>query len=256
MNGKFFYALALAQYFPEVSGSEQRSCLKKLKALYRYIKTCAIWCPTNFKAHDLLIKAELSRIERRPYNNPLIFYEQARAVAHSSGFILIEAIASERAGSYCVETKVDEIAKMYLHNARQTFSDWGAFAKVKLLENSYPKALWEQTLSYNISNTAPDIHPLNVRKQRLDMLAILKSTYIISSEIHLDKLLQKLLVIVLENAGAQKSIILAKADNKWVIEAEGDLEHQVIHLHNVIKEETEVRYPIRCRPRKVEDRGL
>lgn len=82
------------------------------------------------------------------------------------------------------------------------------------------------------------------KNQTIDMLTILKFTQLISSEIRLDKLLQKLLVIVLEHAGAQRSIILTKNNEKWVVEAEGDLEQQSIYLIGSENIEREIRYPI------------
>ncbi|MGL5742818.1 MAG: diguanylate cyclase domain-containing protein [Legionella sp.] len=239
LHGKFFYALALAQYLPQLPHSEQRSCFIKFKKLASFIQKCATWCQANFKAHSLLLTAELLRI-KSPSENALVFYEQARAVAHASGFGLLEAIAAERAGAYCLEIKMDEIAKIYLQNAHQSFSDWVANTKVKLLERTYPKAIWEQT--FPITYTQHNIIPHQTKAHDIDMLAIFKSTQLISSEIHLDKLLQKLLVIVIENAGAQKSIILTMLNNKWIIEAEGNLENQVIHLNNLIEVEAELKY--------------
>ena len=241
-NGKFFYALALCQHFSKCSRAEQRSCLKKLKSLEQYMKQCAAWCPDNFKAHALLLSAEFVCIGLSQ-EHPLILYEQAIEAALSSGLALLAAIASERAGAYCLTLNMNRMATLYLHNAYQYFKDWGIITKVKLLESTYQMAIWEHSIPNLIAPAHRVLSP-KTKTANLDTLSILKFTQLLSSEIRLEKLLQKLLMIVLENAGAQRSIILNKVNNKWCLEAEGDLEHQEIYPNSLMEEETEKRYPV------------
>ena len=242
LDGKLFFALALFYHLPQLPKTKRKFYLKKLKRLSLLIYKYATWCPENYQAYSLLIASEFARLDHQ-HESALALYEQAIKVALSNGLILIAAIASERAGNYYMDIKVDRVATLYLHNAHRYFKNWGAITKVKLLEQAYPALTLEYNISsYNamLSNTVqPQMHTKN-----LDMLTILKFTQLISSEIRLDKLLQKLLVIVLENAGAQRSIILIKVNEQWVVEAEGNLEQQVIYLNNLIAPETVPKYPI------------
>lgn len=237
-TGKFFYALSLIQYVSKLPRLKHHFYLKKLKVLNQQINKYATWCPDNFKTHSLLLAAELTYINKSQ-DNPLVLYEQAIATAFSSGQILFAAIASERAGAYCHTNKINKIAAIYLHNGEQYFKEWGAHTKVQLIKRTYETTLLEYT---NPTFDTPTVLP-KTKAPNIDMLTILKFTQLLSNEIHLDKLLQKLLVIVIENAGAQRSIILNKVNNKWVIEAEGDLDHQVIHLNSLMEEESNERYP-------------
>lgn len=239
LDGKFFYALALFCQWPYLPKSSHRSTLKKLKKLASNIKKYAQWCPENFNACSLLLTAELSRTAKH-YENALELYEQSIEAALNSGFILIAAIASERAASYCLHLKLNQIAKIYLHNAHCYFKDWGADTKVKLIEQIHE-------MIPSDASTSPQMLATNqtrVKNHTIDMLAVLKFTHLISSEIRLDKLLQKLLVIVLEHAGAQRSIILTKDNEKWIIEAEGDLEQQIIYLVGSEESKKEIKYPL------------
>jgi diguanylate cyclase (GGDEF)-like protein len=59
----------------------------------------------------------------------------------------------------------------------------------------------------------------------------MKASQVLSQEIRLDRLLKRLMTIVIENAGAQKGILLLKKDQQWRIEAEqndGDSEATVL----------------------------
>ena len=78
-----------------------------------------------------------------------------------------------------------------------------------MLEQEYPSLTLED-MSSNILSYLSYASGNQLSPKNLDILTVLKFTQLISSEIHLDKLLQKLLVIVLENAGAQRSIILSQ----------------------------------------------
>ncbi len=232
LDGKFFYALSLLSILPQLTKSEYRICFKKLKQIKTFIKKYEAWCPGNFKAYSLLIDAEFMSLKKQN-ESVLVVYEQAIETALASGLVLIAAIASERATYFCDKMKIDNIARIYLYNAHRYFKDWGANTKVKLLEQSY------QTTT--LVNFYSD---LQVKTPTIDMLTILKFNQLISSEIRLDKLLQKLLVIVLENAGAQRSILLTQDNDKWVVEAEGNLDHQTIYLNSPMDEQQHARYPV------------
>ncbi|STX50436.1 inner membrane protein PLUS sensory box protein LssE [Legionella busanensis] len=236
IDGKFFLALALFYNYPRVSKVVQKTYLKQLKVLGAFIRKYGRWCPNNFKSYALLFDAEMARLQNQ---NALRFYEQAIEIGLTKGSIVVTAIASEGAGCYCLANKMDRLAKLYLENAHRYLKDWGLLAKVKLLEKTYTNLkLLNQDNSLQKS-TLPQINAPN-----LDMLAILKFTQLISSEIRLDKLLQKFMKIVLENAGAQRSIILVNIHNTWVVEAEGDLEQQTIYLNGLSLEEGKPKYPV------------
>ncbi len=242
LDGKFSYALALFFHLPRMAKNERASSLKILKQLGRLIAKHAIWCPDNFKAYSLFMDSEFACLERQQ-EHALALYEQTIETALSRGLILIAALASERAGHYCMMHKIERVANLYLQNAHRYFNEWGATTKVQLLEEAYPSLNMEH---HHLSHKGMLSNQLfaQTNTQELDMLAIFKFTQVISSEIRLDKLLQKFLSIVLENAGAQRSIILNKVNEKWVIEAEGNLDQQTIYLNNPISSDVSANYPI------------
>lgn len=235
-DAKFFYVLSLFYSFPNQTRSKRNDYLKKLNQLVPFIEKYAAWCPQNFKAHSLLIAAEFAHL-RAEHQHTLSLYEQAIESALSQGLILIAAIANESAGRHCISIGTERIAKLYLQNAYCYFKEWGVTTRLQLLEETYP-ALTLAKDDLTVANTNP-----LATTQNLDMLAILKFTQLISSEIRLDKLLQKFMVIVLETAGAQSSIILTKIHDEWIIEAEGNMEQQVVYLNQLKRAEGSLKYP-------------
>lgn len=238
-SGRFYYALALFNYLPQVPRYKKIFYLIKLKRLAKFIEKYAKWCPINYQPYALLIAAEFASLQNE-YQKALNLYEQSIEAALAKQSIFIAAIASEAAGQKAMMHKVDRVAKLYLQNAYHYFKEWGATAKLKLLEQTYP----ELALSQNDINLTSTISLYSQRSiQTMDMLSILKFTQLISSEIRLDKLLQKFIAIVLENSGAQKSIIFNKTNDKWIIEAEGNLEKQFIYINGHVATDASTRYP-------------
>ena len=64
-----------------------------------------------------------------------------------------------------------------------------------------------------------------------DLATVIKASQAISSEIRLDRLLEKLLKTVLENAGAQQGFLLLEEEGHLLIEAEGTAEREEVILH-------------------------
>ena len=104
----------------------------------------------------------------------------------------------------------------------------GAAAKVKDLEDSYPtyfensKAKRDLTSAYS-STVSTTESSSSSSSQAMDLNSVMKASQIISGEIHLEKLLEKMMKVVIENAGAERGIFLLKNTNPssdtWLIQA-------------------------------------
>ena len=100
-----------------------------------------------------------------------------------------------------------------MRNARDCYLRWGADGKVRQLEQNFPQ-LWQQP-----ALTRSDV-PIGTRVEHLDLATVVKASQAVSSEIELKKLIDTLMVIALEHAGADRGLlILPRGDELW-IEAE------------------------------------
>ena len=63
-------------------------------------------------------------------------YEQAIRSARANGFIHNEALANELAAHFYAARGFEQIARLYLQNARYGYLRWGADGKVRQLDGS------------------------------------------------------------------------------------------------------------------------
>ena len=69
------------------------------------------------------------------------------------------------------------------------------------------------------SSDSINIHSQSESLATLDLFSVIKASQAISSEIILDTLLSKMMEIVMENAGAQKSILFLQQNSSWIVAA-------------------------------------
>ena len=185
-----------------------------LEALYRHLKQLREWadaCPETFVDKFALVAAEVARIEGRELDAQHS-YEEAIRSAREHGFIHNEAIANEVAARFYAQRGFDTIANTYLRNARYRYLRWGAAGKVRQLEQSHPQ-LREGSPTRSATTTGEAI-------EHLDVAAIVKASQAVSGEIVLDDLIETLMTIALEHAGAGRGMLVLVRDNKLQIEAE------------------------------------
>src|SRR5581483_7646560 len=140
-------------------------------------------------------------------------YDAAARAARENGFVYIEAIAHELAGRFCLESGADTAGYAHLHKARDAYRQWGAEAKVTQLEQFCPEL---RASSQNGAVTAGDYSPV----QQLDIMSVIRTSHALTSAVTLQELIESLLRIALENAGADRGLLIrAQGENHW-IEAE------------------------------------
>ena len=181
--------------------------LKKLKKWARY-------CPDNFQAKYLLVKAELSALQDTTEASAVLF-QQAIEAASLQRHLIDEALGNELAAMFFLRHKQQVYGSAHLLRSRYLYARWGAQAKVQLLDNLY-KPL--------ISNYVPNrylllpsvegdyYHKVNTSNQsnhnNLDWLSIIKSTQAISKEHQLETLGPKLISIMAESLGSERGHLI------------------------------------------------
>ena len=98
----------------------------------------------------------------------------------------------------------ETIAHAYLRNARYCYLRWGADGKVKQLDLLHPQL----AAAEGIRPTATIGSPV----QQFDVAAVVKASQAVSSEIELPKLIERLMTIALENAGADRGLLILPAE--------------------------------------------
>lgn len=227
-EGKFYYALSLTALYEGADKPQKRLYAKKIKASYERFKVWATWCPENWRPYERLLAAEQARIKGQSVM-AMDLYEQTILEAEENNILYLIGIASECAARFYLSLNKSRIAKVYLQKAHYAYTRWGALGKVDLLEKQYPE-LQQTPAHQKTSSLTTNFVSLSTTTpvNSLDTLSLFKSTQAISSEIRLDRLLQKLLVVLLQNAGAQRGMLLIKEDENWFVKAEGNTQTQHI----------------------------
>ncbi len=229
----FYACLVRLSYAENFKGKKRRRFIQKAKQNLRKMKKWAHLAPMNFRPKYCLMKAEWLRVAGR-HDHAAHFYEQAIQLAHDYGYNQEKALAYELFGKSCLRLKKYDLARIYLHNARELYEHWGARIKVELLNKKYADLLAISDKEKIPRVKFDSVDRLTEVMNPLDLVSIIKAAQAISKEMVKTELVKKLTAIVLENAGAQKCILILNAGNKLTVEAEGTINKNVnIRLPNL-----------------------
>lgn len=206
----FYYCLTCTARYLDATVEEKKDLHNLIQRERNRMKIWAASCPENFLSQTLLMEAEFARIDGRELD-AIRFYEQSIVASHKSGFIQNEALAFERAALFYLDQGFENIAHPHLQQARALYQRWGADKKVRQLDSNFP---WLLKVGSSSNGT------LDAQIGNIDALTVIKASQAISGEIVLDRLLDKLMRITMENAGAQKGFLLLYKGGEFSIAVE------------------------------------
>jgi PAS domain S-box-containing protein len=240
----FYYtALTVAAVYENSTADEQDRWRELLTAHLEQLREWADNYPPTFGDKYALVSAEVARLEGRD-TDAMRLYEQAIRSARDHGFVQNEGLAYEVAARFYLARGFEIFANAYLRNARSCYLRWGADGKVRQLDRLYPRlaALEGHRPTDTIGTPA----------RQLDVASVVKASQAVSSEIILPKLIERLMTIALENAGADRGLLILPAEDDHLIQAEakatGDQVEVVLcqkSITGVTCPESLVRYVIR-----------
>ncbi|WP_437902817.1 AAA family ATPase [Sorangium sp. So ce327] len=161
--------------------------------------------PDNFLHKHALVRAEIARL-RGQHLEAIGLYEQAISAAREGGFVQHEAIACELAARLYRDRGLSTPADAYLQKARAAYFRWGAHAKVEQLDQRYPFLVERKPIAPTVT--------FAVRAEQFDVLSVVKASQSISGELKLPRLLEMLLRIVVEHAGAGEGYVLLLREDR------------------------------------------
>ncbi|MBD2163515.1 AAA family ATPase [Calothrix membranacea FACHB-236] len=243
-------SLAHLAIYPQVSSAEQKRIKQRVSSNQEKMQKWANSAPGNHLHRFYLVEAERHRILHNKAA-AIELYDLAISTAKDNNYPHEEALANELAAKFYLAWGKNNIVQEYLLSAYYGYARWGATAKVKQLEQNYPQflipILQPDSISFSSDVTIPlaemvsksndssqtTNYSSNGVSAALDLATVLKSFQMLASEIHLDKLLSTLLQVVLENAGADKCVLLLQKQGKLTIEATIALGQQSAVLQSV-----------------------
>ncbi len=242
---RFYAALAHAGAYNSASLKEKRKHFAALSDHHRQLEIWAIHCAANFETKAQLVGAEIARIEGRTPDAEQL-YEAAIRSAHDNGFPHCEAVANECAAQFYASRDLAKIAWMYLRDARDGYLRWGAAGKVEQLDARYSGLGQERPLAPRAVIGEP--------AQRLDIETVIKASQALSGETALPQLIERLMQMTMQNAGADRGLLILPHQGDYRIEAEASADGDLVARrsgtldHSAVPESI-IRYAIRTQER-------
>ena len=243
-----FYSLVLLEAYPIIENSKKPAIIDQININQVDMKKWAENAPQNFRHTFLRIEAGLASLNSLDYQ-AIVLYEKSIKLCRENGNLCEEADVNLEAARHHLRENRELIGKAYLVESFSIWEQAGARAICQKLKKDYPQFLEAPEYSpggplvdpetstdfitrqsgfvQQEPTTSPMESALNtidsssssIDSGSMDLATVIKTTQAISSEIVLDKLLDKILQIIIENAGAEKGFIILETDNELNIEA-------------------------------------
>lgn len=226
INDYVFYVLIIRDIFFYKTKLEQKKIIKTIDSYIKKVKNKAKKSPSNYLHKYFLlqaVKASLIYKNRQAER----YYEQALTEAYNNGFIHDVAIIAESYAKYGLRLGKMSLARLYMSEAYDAYSRWGAFSIASQLENKY---------SYLFSSTG------TLQSGRTDYSSIVKATQAISMEMEKEKLLFTIMEIMIKNAGGQYGAFILIQDDSEVVEVYGQADQ--LQIANINLEEAKNILPV------------
>lgn len=197
------------------------SCQFKQRAKFSHI---------NYDHRYHLIKAEELKREGK-FDTALVHYEKAIFIARERRFIMDEAMAWELTAEFFMELGATRLSEFYLKEAFNAYAQWGSNAKLNQLRDSHPFLLHHQPP--RIFSMGDSQKPSNAginQTSVMDMDSIDRAVVTLISAMDGTTLLQKLMLILLQNSGAERGYLLSHQKEDILVECHVAVDEEMASL--------------------------
>ncbi|HOO71566.1 MAG TPA: diguanylate cyclase [Spirochaetota bacterium] len=214
----FNYSLVLTGLLFGGEKKLRRQYLGLVKRNQKQLKIFSGLCPENFRHKYDLVRAELAALKGR-FEDAVRLYHEAILGARRNGYLHEEALACELIALFYIRLNCRDEASVFMNTACDCYARWGASAKEQDLRERYPDLLGARA-GDGTGDTVSSVSTSDL----LDLSTIMQASQVISSEIMLERLLQKIMHMSITNAGAQRGYLLLEEEGRLTIEASEDVD--------------------------------
>eukprot|EP01133_Synstelium_polycarpum_P009808 gene9808-11457_t len=230
-----FKSLILLTLYPKMPDDEHESSLDMVYACLERLETFAKHSFENYGMMVLIVRAELARVMHR-YVEAMELFGEAVSVSQTHKYVQYEALSNELAGRMYFTMGKMAVARAYLLEAQLCYSMWGASTKASLLESEFPVILGSVSSRTPLPNklvsesVAPLEPRLSIRRRSqdsgskktstsypqvdaFDLCSVITVSHSLAEEIYYDRLLKRLMKVVIRNAGASRGYLLLLEDS-------------------------------------------
>ena len=203
--------------------ARHRLSLRGVKEKLRRLQRLADHSPINYQHKYNLLAAEWQRVLGQEAE-AIKYYQLATTGSRQNDFLHETAIAYERTGMFYLECNLEELGLFHLDKAHYLYTRWGAHAKAAQLARLYPALLERVANEHAVAFTTSPMGTaattsLKDSNHQLDFSSLVKSSQVLSREVTLEPLVAQLMLIVMENTGAQRAALLLNTSGEWSVAA-------------------------------------
>lgn len=203
-----------------------------------------VWCALgkeNYEHRYLMVEGERFAYEGK-YSEARLSYEEALDNVKTAGYQNEEALYRERIAEFYKKHNKLELYEHYLMSSYIAYRHWGANNKAKQLRVALDQVgsqirTEDSIITVQESSTTRDF---NVE---MDLASILKASQTIAEEIVYINLFERLLEILIENAGAERAMILNYLENGEIFYARKEL-GQAMEVEESIEDIKSIEMPL------------
>jgi PAS domain S-box-containing protein len=219
----FRYTLALCAWFAEAPAAERPAAAAKLDSLLARLARWAESAPENFGHLHLVAAAEVARVRQHP-GEAMTLYDAALDAVAGQESPRHRALINELYGRFWLERGHPKVAAVFLAEARYGYQQWGAAAKVAELDGRYAALLGTPAGRPTAQTSSSVLVSAETLDVAIDAAAAIKAAQAIGREVDLDRLLERLMRVALENAGADRGYLVLESDQGPSVRVGGSLD--------------------------------
>lgn len=213
----FLFYEALAHLSLAGRGHTARQALAGAKRVISMLKPWAKSCPPNYLHKLRLVQAEVARVRGKSYEAVMALFQEAIREARRQRFHQDEALAHELAGRYSGSFGFESASRAHFTEAISLYLQWGAKAVAHRLARDFPDL--DPLLARTLEPATSD------RVETLDLNTIITAAQALSQEIILEQLLETLTRLLLQNAGAERALLVLSGEDGPRLQAEASRDH-------------------------------
>ena len=223
----FYESLAICALTGKLVGAKRRNAARILKGNLRRLGKWSQAGASHLQSRYLLASAEAARVDGRG-EEAMSLYDRAIGSATEGRFVQIRALAFELSARFHLGSGRNTVARGFLLDARDGYAEWGATGKVIALEREFPGIAGEGKRRTHARTGRLGSRTEEALPGALDLESVLKASQALSSEIRIEQLLEKLMQIVLENAGATRGVMILEEGSQLLVRAEGSAAQPIV----------------------------
>ncbi|WP_299461272.1 AAA family ATPase [uncultured Microscilla sp.] len=225
----FYHSMTTLAMLAQTDQSQKEIVLARVKINQQQMKVWADNCPENYQHLYLLVAAEQIRVTSNGFD-ALDFYLEAIERAKEQKFTHLEALANELLAVFWYDKNKLRYAKSHLKQAYRGYKKWGGRAKLAWLRARYGDEVLPKEALRSRGNLRGKAATSNHDTRQatkdtasaLDLASIMKASQTLAEEVRINHLISKMLQIVIENAGAQKGVLVNVENDQLKVVGEGD----------------------------------